>query len=301
MASLVDCLVEAKRTIINLPDPPLEYNSMLIAADELSAFMPLYEPELIGGLTTFYDVVPYAQHRRGKEIRIKMSAPQLSILSGSTPSNLVKFVPEIAWDQGFMSRVIMVYSEERPIIDIFNIGAAAHPGDLIHDLKIANSLLGEFKWTPEYATAIHKWRTTGQSPVPAHPKLVHYCARRLGHILKLSMVSAIDRGNILLLTDEDFARSLDWLVEAELYMPEIFRAGAIGADSKAMDEIYAFIEEAKKPINETKIVNFARRLVPAHSVMRVLEIMERSGMIAAVSNDPKTGMRLFKASPRSVD
>lgn len=300
MASLVDCLTEAKRTIVALPDPAIEYNSLTIVADELSAFMAVYDPELIGGLTTFYDVVPYAQHRRGKDIRIKLDSPQLSILSGSTPSNLIKFIPEIAWDQGFMSRVIMVYSDEKPLIDIFNTVNPDMPKDMIHDLKCISSLFGEFKWTNAYAKAIHQWRTSGQPPVPAHPKLVHYCSRRLGHILKLSMVSAVDRGDLLQLTDEDFTRAFDWLTAAESLMPEVFREGSISLDSKAMDEIYDFFGGPGKLKGETQLVGFARRLVPAHAVMRVIEIMERGGMISASQPDFKTGMRTFKALPKSV-
>lgn len=298
MASLVDCLQESRRTIISLPDPPIEYHSLTIVADELSAFMAVYDPELIGGLTTFYDVVPYAQHRRGKEIRISIDRPQLNILSGSTPSNLIKFVPEIAWDQGFMSRVIMVYSEDRPIIDIFNCSNPDMPPEMIHDLKCISALFGEFKWTEEYARSIHQWRTSGQGPVPAHPKLVHYCSRRLGHVLKLSMVSAIDRSDILRLEQADFQRALDWLVEAECLMPEIFRAGVGGIDSRAMDEIWDSFGGVGERKGETQLVGFARKLVPAHSVMRVIEVMERSGMIRAVSNDSKTGMRIFQALER---
>lgn len=293
MASLVDSLVEAKRSIINMPEPPHEYNSLFIIADELSAFMHTYEPELIGGLTTFYDAVPYAQHRRGKEIRIKLNSPQLSILSGSTPSNLVKFVPELAWDQGFMSRVIMIYSADRPIHDMFNLTPPTQPKEMIHDLQVINGLHGEFKWTQEYAGSIHKWRTGGCVPVPAHPKLVHYNSRRVAHLLKLSMVSCVDRGNILLLDQQDFSNGLAWLMEAECLMPEIFREGTIGADAKAMDDIANFINGGKP---EHQIVNYARRLVPAHSVMRVLEIMERSGMIACTGTNPKTGLRSFKVN-----
>lgn len=294
MASLVDCLVEAKRTIINLPEPAYEYHSLTILADELSAFMPLYEPELIGGLTTFYDCVPYAQHRRGKDIRIKIDSPQLNILSGSTPSNLLKFVPEIAWEQGFMSRVIMIYSAERPLIDIFASQLTELPQEMINDLKTISTLHGEFKWTPEFAHSIHQWRVAGQPPNPKHPKLVHYCSRRLGHLLKLSMVSAVDRGNQLRLEKLDYDRALIWLTEAESAMPEIFNTGVMSTDSQAMDEVMAFIN-GHDLVGETQIVNFARRRLPAHSVLKVIEIMERSGQIKAVRNDPKTGMRMFKA------
>lgn len=82
-------------------------------------------------------------------------------------------------------------------------------------------------------------------------------------------------------------------MEAECLMPEIFREGTIGADAKAMDDIANFINGGKP---EHQIVNYARRLVPAHSVMRVLEIMERSGMIACTGTNSKTGLRSFKVN-----
>lgn len=299
MASMVDALLESKRTIVQVPNPAIEYNSMAIFADELSAFMHKFDDEIIGGLTTFYDVtVPYRQKRRSNDLDIKIARPQLSILSGTTPSNLMKFMPENAWDQGFTSRVIMVFSDERQISDdFFAISSKTIPEDMVHDLRIINSLGGRFDATQDYKAAINNWRKLGQPPVPTHPKLLHYNTRRLAHLLKLSMVSAVDRSNVLLLEVDDFNRAMNWMVEAEFLMPEIFKAGGVGADSKAMEEIYNYIVMAGPAdgpgVPEFKVVNFAREKVPAHSVMRVLEVMERSHMI--VAKIARDGSRLFKA------
>ena len=300
MASLVDSLVDAKRTFINLPNPPLEYNSMFIVADELSAFMHKFDDEIIGGLTTFYDVTtPYSQRRRGNDLRILIKHPQLSILSGTTPSNLIKFMPENAWDQGFTSRVIMIFSDERIISDDFFAHSARDlPSDMVHDLSIINALCGQFEATEDYRNAINNWRKVGQSPVPNHPKLLHYNTRRLAHLLKLSMIATVDKGNLLLLDKESFNRAMGWLLEAEEVMPEIFKAGGTGADSKAMDEIYHYIMASdlkRLGVPEHKVVNFARERVPAHSVMRVLEVMERSGTIRPIAIDTKTGAKLWQA------
>ena len=296
MASLTDHLAEAKRTIINLPEPALEYNSLLIAADELSAFMDQYDTGLIAGLTTFYDCVPYSQGRRVKDIRIKIARPQLNILSGSTPSNLIKFLPEHAWEQGFTSRVMLIYSGDRPIIDVFNTPFRDKPKEMIHDLKIIAAMVGGFAWTEEYARAMHNWKLVGYDPVPDHPKLEHYNSRRFAHLLKLSMVSAVDRGNQLQLTVEDFNRSMGWLLEAEAFMPEIFKGGG-GADSKAMDEIRHFVSRFPQGAVEHQVVNFARERVPAHSVLRVLEIMLRSGQLIEAGLT-RTGLRIFTSSNR---
>ena len=65
-----------------------------------------------------------------------------------------------------------------------------------------------------------------------------------------------------------------------------------------MDEIFHFVlvsEVGDKGVAEHKIVNFARERVPAHSVMRVLEIMERSGMLRPISVDAKTGSKVWQA------
>jgi hypothetical protein len=280
---------------------------MFIVADELSAFMHKFDEEIIGGLTTFYDVtVPYSQRRRGNDIKIFIKHPQLSILSGTTPSNLIKFMPENAWDQGFTSRVIMVFSDERIIADDFFAHASRDLNpDMVHDLSLINGLSGAFEATTDYRDAINNWRKADQKPVPNHPKLTHYNTRRLAHLLKLSMIAAVDASNQLLLTKEVFWKAMDWLLEAEQTMPEIFKAGATGADSKAMDEIYHYVlasDLKRLGVSEHKIVNFARDRVPAHSVMRVLEIMERSGMLERSNEQDKaTHQWMWRAVIKAQD
>lgn len=299
MASLVDRLVEAKRIVIDLHAPPMEFNCLYCPIDELSAFLHKYDDELIGGLTHFYDGEPYTQSRRGKDIRIKVKNPLVGCIVGATPSNLTHLIPDWGWEQGFTSRVIMVYSEERPMIDIFGAPRKSElPKDMLHDLKAIYSLIGSFGWTEEYSTAIHNWRNLGQPPVPKHPKLVHYCSRRLAHLLKLSMVASVDLGDSLKLNVDNFNTALGWLLEAELHMPDIFRqvVGA-GADSSAIDEIYHFVSNfAATGIAENKLINEVRKRVPAHAVLRVVEIMEKSHLLQVASIDKRTGMRFFKVN-----
>jgi len=294
MASLVDKLVEAKRNIIqHHPVQSItEYNSLLIVASELSAFMHEYKNnELIPGLTQFYDVDFYAQSRRTRDLHITIPRPQINILAGTTPSNLINFIPEYAWEQGFTSRIIMVYADTKPLIDIFNTPNKPMPADMTHDLAVINGLFGQIGWTEEWAVAMHQWKMLKFDPTPNHPKLRWYCERRYAHMIKLSMIASVDRGNDLMMNKADFNKAMGWLLEAEAFMPEIFRSGA-GLDSKAMDEIQHFVSVMKK-VSENKVVNFARERVPAHSVMRVLEVMERSGMIKAPTMD-KLGMKIFE-------
>lgn len=296
-ASLVDALYEFKRTLIMLPDPAVEYNSMFIVADELSAFMHEYANELVACLTAFYDVNPYGRSRVYKGSEIKINKPQLNILSGTTPSNLLKFIPEHAWEQGFTSRIILIYADEKPVIDLWNAPATEKPEKLVHDLALINNLIGQFGWTEEWSRAMHNWKLLKFDPVPSHPKLRWYCERRERHMIKLSMIASVDRGNDLMLTKEDFNRAMGWLLEAEQAMPLIFHSGAGGVDSKAMDEILHYIQsQGDKGANQQRVVNFARtHVMYAHNVMNILNLMENSGMIKVAGIDAKFGLKLYKA------
>lgn len=297
-ASLVDALVEAKRTLIRMPQPPIEYNSMMLLVDEIGAFLHKDDHKIFDMLSAFYNVTPYGENRRGRDFKPKIERPQCSILGGATPSVLMKILPDIAWEQGFCSRVMMIFSDERIIAeDTFASPELPFCDSLVHDLQTMNVLHGQFEMTQDYRDAVNNWRHSKEYAGPTHPKLLHYGTRRIGHFLKLCMVSAIDRGNVLLLTVEDFNRAMAWLLEAEDFMPDVFKAGSIGSDSKAMDEIHHFVEtmDKGKGVIETRIVNFARERMPAQSIKTVLEVMERAGLIKAIALDRSTNTRVFKA------
>lgn len=294
-ASLVDSLLGAKRSIVCLPDPPMEYNSIMIAADELGAFMHKYDDEMVGLLSTFYDVDAYGQRRRGGDLKIMIKQPQVNILAGTTPSNLMKFMPEGAWDQGFTSRIILIFSDERIVGDDFANENKPMSKDLVHDLTIINSLAGKYTVTEDYRNAVNAWRSLGEPPAPNHPKLIHYNTRRRVHLYKLSMVAAAATSNKLTLTKADFNTAMGWLLEAEGLMPEVFKAGSVGADGKAMEEIYHWLFAIGKPTPEHQLLRRIQELVPIHSVTRVLEVMERSGQIKATHVDKRTGQRHWSA------
>ena len=291
-ASLSDHMNEAKRFIANIPFAPIEYHSLVIVADEFSVLMDQYDTALTAAFVEFYDCNPYSEGRRVANIRIKVQRPQLTMLCGSTPSNLLQTLKEYVWDQGLMSRVILVYSEDHPLIDIFENPPKGKPEALLHDLKLINLVMGEFSHTDAFKDTITKWRTLGQVPVPEHPKLRHYCTRRFAHMLKLCMVSCVDRDGKMVLDVVDFNRAMNWLVEAELAMPSIFQTGTVSADSRVMDEIAYFVKKHRDGVGEHKVINFARTKVQAHVIRSLLENMQASRMIVCKAVD-RQGLRVF--------
>lgn len=296
MASLVDALAEAKRAPVSASNGSLTietFNSMTLLADDLSAFMHAYDDELVAGLTVFYDVWPYEHRRRTTSIHIKIPRPQLNIITGTTPSDLLKCIPDGAWGQGFTSRIILVFSDQRTVLDDFAGRVGEGEEALSEDLAQIFALQGEFKTTEEFRKLVAIWRSENEQPRPSHPRLEHYCSRRRATVYKLAMVSSMDRSSELVLSGDDFRRALGWLGAAELNMPRIFEEGASTVDGRAMDEIADFVRRSGVDVPEHRIIRFASGIVPAHAVLKVLQLMAMGGRLLKTGEDTK-GNPLFR-------
>lgn len=253
-------------------------HSLALLFDEWGTLLPEYQSDMIPVLSSWYDTIPFLHTRRGGEVYVELKRPQLSILAGCTPSYFMEFVPEYAWDQGFTSRLILVYSSEHLDGDDFGAPSQNLDAILVRDLRRIFKLFGEFTIDPSFRKAVKEWRDADQPPKPLHPKLEHYCSRRRAHLYKLAMVAAVDRSNDLVLTDEHFTTALGWLVEVERNMADLFPAGQVTSDSRAMDQIEYYIGE-NQPVLETRVIRFAAGLLPADKLFKVLQLMRDSGRI----------------------
>jgi len=291
-ASLIDALHAAVRRFILLGNPPfVEFNSLTVISRELGVLIPSWETSLMNNLTDIYDGFTVDQKRRGKDLHIKIKAPQINLLGACTPSYLNEVLPAGAWDQGFISRTFLIYSGERVVRDPFAEDAQADlterlRGDLFHDLKTIAQEYGQMKFTTPAAAALKAWIANKCAPEPSHQKLQFYNARRIAHLLKLCMISSISQSGEKVIGLEHYREAMNWLVEAETYMPDIFKSMISGGDSNAMEEAWNYTwnlySKENRPIAEHRIIHFLRERVPAHSVMRVLEIMIKSRMIEVI-------------------
>lgn len=297
-ASLIDELNEAKRTVM-LPGrvPPTEtFNSLKVLSLELGVLLPDYSNDFMNVLTDIYDGTPYGERRRTKDINISIPKPQLNLLAGTTPSYLKSFLPAGAWDQGFLSRTILIYATEIKKTSLF-VSSRENPEErkaLGEILKKIGKAYGEFQFSQEAMEAIDAWYLGGCHPAPDHPKLIHYLTRRPAHLLKLCMVSAASRLSKDTIELVDFQRALDWLVEAEAYMPEIFKSMSNGGDLEAIQECWhfcykLFMRSEKKPVPQHKLVAFLQERVPAYNIEKILTIMVK-GQLLKEHNVNKIGV-----------
>lgn len=286
-ASLIDELDDAKRRILDLGGavPVTNFNSLLICSNELGVLIPTYDMEFMNTLTDLYDCKTYSESRRTKNIKIRIDNPQLNFLAACTPSYLMGVLPEGAWDQGFLSRMILIYSGERQLRGLFDVKATNEVlGDQLKDeLAIIGDVHGKFEFTEEAGEFINRWHMSGGEPKPDHPKLHHYSTRRTAHVLKLSMSAAASATDDRIITLTHVETALDWLIEAELYMPDIFKAMTSGGDARVIEDTWHYMYTAylkkKEPIRENRLVMFLQERTPAHNINNIIEVMERAGFI----------------------
>jgi len=286
-ASLIDSLADAKRKIIRVGENPsyVEFNSLFVISNELGVFLPSYEPEFMSALTDIFDGKRYAERRRTRDLKLEILFPQLSILAATTPSYLSGMLPEGAWDQGFTSRTIFVFSGERVIRPLFGETVLSDKlsGDLAIDLKAISEIYGPMKFEESAGALISDWHMAGGPPVPQHPKLTHYLPRRTMHLLKLCMVACAMRTSDKIITADDFEIALSWLLEAESFMPDIFKSMNSGGDGRIIEDCWYFVFQIygkeKRGVAEPRIIQYLSGRVPAYNVMNVLNVMTNSRML----------------------
>lgn len=287
-AALIDELAAAERKVVRMLEVPpvVTFNSLLLSVDELGVLLPAYDTEFLNTLTHLYDCRVYTETRRTSIVKeVKIKDPHLTFLAACTPGFLRETLPPSAWDQGFLSRVIFIYSGEGKPKSLFTEIKENEKLEkvLLSRLEVISRLYGKFTFTSEAKEFIDYWHMNGQLPKPEHPRLSHYNIRRTAHLLKLSQIISVSVSDRLVIEKAHAQQALDWLVDAEFYMGDIFKAMRTGGDSQIIEEtyhhIYTLYMKDRKPVAENRIILFLQMRTPAHNIVRIIEIMERAKMI----------------------
>lgn len=287
-ASLIDSLRDADRRLVKPEQTPgvVHFNALTIISDELGVLLPQYDNSFMNALTNLYDCRVYSERKRHqKDGPLVIENPILNLLAATTPAYLNNLLPEGAWDEGFMSRVVNVYAGESEVQDLWHTpdGNLLLRDDLINDLKIIGNLYGRMTFDEEAAQAIGKWHIEKGPPRPDHPKLIYYNTRRIVHLLKLCMIVSAAQSDSLIVTMQHYQTALAILLQTEFYMPDIFKAMKSGGDSRVMKEAWYFAYEkylkSRKPIPLRDLMLFLSERTPAHNMQRLIEVMTSAGIL----------------------
>ncbi|HKU51936.1 MAG TPA: hypothetical protein VJQ25_05685, partial [Nitrospira sp.] len=286
------CIAATASSAVSRCRPPLLYHSLLIPAEEFQVLIPTYTPEYISRLNDlFNNKDSHRETRRtGSVQNIVIERPQISIIGGVTPAYLTATFPEQAWNTGLARRMIFIYSNEQIVKDLFDEKEwdEERRENLLIRLGQMSKMYGQFKFTNSAARHLADWHLAGGPPTPEHSKLIHYNRSRTNlHVLKLSMISAISRTGQLIIEEADAKRAISWLLEAESFMPDIFRAMVGRSDVEVIEELWLYVateyKNSNEPIRGAVISAFLGQRCDSRLITPIWEQAARSEVIQLVA------------------
>jgi hypothetical protein len=286
---LLDALLESGSAGM-IDGQPFDYHYMAAYISELSNFMSKYDGALAGVLTDIFDCPDVnEEYKRGKGESLLIPSPGMSMLVGTATQNLGATISDELWGSGFMARVIMVYSADIILPeDIFRVQPdhAEDANAIASALARIGKLQGPMTWDPLAQKELNEFLRSSKKDAPLHNRLEHYGTRRWLHLAKLTMIGALQRESMTV-TRPDMDMAREWLLDAEAFMPEIFKDmvrhedGGIYVEMAA--QFFPVYLSTRRPIAAATLYKWLSSRVAAHQVERFLQIAVAAGYLNRVA------------------
>lgn len=201
-----------------------------VISEEFQAFLGRAKAELVPIITDLWDNKPKYADRNKQAEDIFIPNPTISILGGTTPSTFAKMFSDAdaIMGQGILSRLILVYGEQRQRLTIPPPYDTNLRSEIINIFKyVRNDLRGPIRVGRKEFDLLdgiyQSWKSIPDS------RLNSYCARRFTHLLKLCLIiAALEMRDSLILHTEDIIFANSILTFTESMMPK-----ALGEFGKA--------------------------------------------------------------------
>jgi len=209
------------------PDTHCKFDSTIdVVSDELSSFLRSKKGNysFLTNLCTFYDGRDYWVDDTKTAGVWEGRGVSVNITAATTSDSIKECFPDATIGGGFSRRIVFVFGKEK---------AASIPFPVMTDeeqqlktrlqadcLYLSKKVTGPFQMTNEWKQlyqdfyeSVHDVGLELQTK-----KLENYVNSRHIHLIKMSMLFSLSRGTDLTITDEDFVRSYDLLMETEKLM-----------------------------------------------------------------------------------
>lgn len=253
---------------------------MTVMADEFSSFIGVNNTEMLTFLTRMWQGGDYKYSLTKSELSLEK--PLLNIIGCTTPTALAKALPAEAVGQGFMSRVIMVYSYTK-------YKRLPRPSVADQRLKkillemysiIYNSFEGEITLTDE-AWKVYEDELYDKQLKFNDPRFLHYKDRRHIHLLKLAALLAISRLSMQVSLKD--LKEADFILEiTEAGMPDALGEYGLSPLANAKQKMADLIKAAKVAIGKEQLFAFMSRDMTAVNFQISLSELINAGVINEV-------------------
>lgn len=278
-AAFVDELNEAVSHVIRPGETTIEFNALSVMLDEVGVFISEFDRDFLAALTAMWDGNAFVERKRKLKDKINIKNVSITLIGGCTPGFLNNLIPPDAWEQGFMSRVIIAYNGSSEPVDLWapTIDQTKKFNDLVHDLRMIGNLFGEVDYEDTAIAAIKAWHMSRGAPEPTHPQLKGYIGRRTAHLIKLCILVCASHSNNRVVTLEHYQTALGILARTEAVMGDVFLAMRKGGDREVMNETWWFAYQEYKrnqrPIPHHALMLFLSERTPNHNIERMIGVM----------------------------
>lgn len=220
---------------------------MFIAADEFNNFLGsgnISFQSLLGELWDWDKPTRFYMQRLKNSKSVRIYQPTINILAGNTPSSFSDCFPLASIGQGFMSRLILIHSEESGIKVTFpTVPDAELKLQIIqHMLRMKMVCVGPAEIDEDAKSALDTIYK-GWTPME-DTRFRHYCSRRFTHLLKLTLIcSAMRLSTRINIKDVLHANTI--LAYAETTMPKAIGELGKSRNSEAANKIMQVLYGAR--------------------------------------------------------
>lgn len=245
--ALVQSLAGA--TELALEESTGEYHPMsaiTIASDEFGTFLNPNDREMVDVLVSLWDgkkgTFNKVTKSNGNDV---VENPWVNIIACTTPGWIAGNFPEYMIGGGFTSRCVFVYAEEKRQLVAYPSDSVPPEfeqlkADLVHDLEIISTMIGEYKLTEEALTWGRRWYTNHWEKRPDHldnDRFGGYLARKQTHIHKLAMILAASQSSDLLVHPHHLMAADEMITVLEADMPRVFSTIGQTDKTRGMSEL----------------------------------------------------------------
>ncbi len=237
------------------------HSSLTVFSKEFTVFLGYHNRELMSDLCDWYDC-----ERRWKYETISRQTEEIigvwvNIIGATTPDLIAASLPPDAIGSGLTSRIIFV-CEDRigKIVPVHFLSKYELDlrDKLYEDLEKINSMVGRFKFTPEFIDLWTEWYLK-EGPLEnkfSDPRFKGYTGRRATHVMKLCMIMSASRTGSMIISDKDLERAIRILEWAERKMPRVFTGVGKSQIAETLPQVLTYIQRQKTTTFEALLKTF---------------------------------------------
>ena len=262
---------------------PFYDSSASLLVSEFGTFMKVYDEDTPKFLTEMWDRRPDYNHetKTGSNKEIYIRAPCLNAIFGATPGQFIDNLPKNVQNQGFLSRLLVVYDPRK-----FKETGFPKPGwtpglfkALREDLAEISKIKGAFDWEGgregSFFKEVNEWIIEDFEPKPMHPRLLEYNGRRKAHFVKVAMSVSASKRNDRLITPEDWEETKGLMFEIEATMPIALFGFGMSEIGKSSMDLLSELRNSPKGMTirdfNRKVMRTARSVTEAQSLPKAME------------------------------